>query len=311
MKEENEEKYEAWIIVFYLLYRSDELEWDTMRELAIKPKNKNIIVDYFDRLFDGNFNVEEIPCDTHFFRARQIKEEDSKDLGVNIICSNDLSSLKKECDKINKSSEGITIDFSDFLLLKSFVGDEEREKLIEIIAPLLEKLKSINFLGFDELKSGPPPKDKIKEGRLNTIDDNFLYLGYDIDTTLAEMKPIINQEYNVAECVTTKNLRIINLHNLNSSNQKNLFSKFYVLSKKVSEPNIEPNPENEKFYKITQILSHYLKSKGFDGISYKSSSYENGINLVLFDANNVKFINSKIMRIKNVKVEFEDEADTV
>lgn len=136
-------------------------------------------------------------------------------------------------------------------------------------------------------------------------------MGYDIDTTLAEMKPIINQEYNVAECVTTKNLRIINLHNLNSSNQKNLFSKFYVLSKKVSEPNTEPNPENEKFYKITQILSHYLKSKGFDGISYKSSSYENGINLVLFDANNVKFINSKIMRIKNVKVEFEDEADTI
>ena len=55
------------------------------------------------------------------------------------------------------------------------------------------------------------------------------------------------------------------------------------------------------------MLAHFLKSKGYDGISFGSSILENGVNLVLFDANKVKFVGSKIFRIKSVKVEFENE----
>lgn len=175
------------------------------------------------------------------------------------------------------------------------------------MTPLLKELKDTKFLGFNAENSGLPPKDRRKEGRLNTVDDDFLYLSYDYETTLAEMRPIINQEYSVAECVTIKELKIVNLHKVNAQNEESLLTNFYLISRKVSEPNTEPNPKNESFYKITQMLAHFLKSKGYDGISFGSSILENGVNLVLFDANKVKFVGSKIFRIKSVKVEFENE----
>lgn len=307
----NNEQYDSeqfkYFILIYLMLQSAEHEWNDMRELACDEINKQKIDEYFTKMFAQYYNEEIIPINSHFFRARQIKKGDADQLGVNKIQSEKLKLLQKECDDINASNIGITISFSDFLLAKSFFNDAKREELISIITPLLDELKDKKFLGFDSENSGIPPKNKRREGRLNTINDDFLYLSYDYETALAEMRPIINQEYSVAECVTIKELKIINLHKVNVDNKENLLTNFYLISKKVSEPNTEPNSKNESFYKITQILAHFFKSKGYDGISFGSSILENGINLVLFDANNVKFVGSKIFKIKSVKVEFENE----
>ncbi len=305
--EQHDSRKLKYIILIFLMMKSAEHEWDDMRELACNEINKTKINEYFNKLFSQCYNEEIIPTNSHFFRARQIKRDDANQLGVNRIQSEKFKLLQKECDNINESNIGIRISFSDFLLLKSISSDDQREELISIIAPLIDELKDTKFLGFNAENSGPPPKNKRKEGRLNTVDDDFLYLSYNYETALAEMRPIINQEYSVAECVTIKELKIVNLHNVNHENKENLFTNFDLISRKVSEPNTEPNPQNESFYKITQMLSHFFISKGFDGISFKSSILENGINLVLFDANNVKFVGSKIFKITNVKVEFESE----
>lgn len=307
----NNEQYNPeefkYLILIYLMLQSEEHEWNYMRESACDDINKSKIDEYFNKVFAHDYNNEIIPVNSHFFRARQIKKGDADQLGVNKIQSEKLKLLQKECDDINASNIGITISFSDFLLAKSFFNDAKREELISIMTPLLDELKGTTFLGFNAENSGLPPKDKRKEGRLNTIDDEFLYLSYDYETTLAEMRPIINQEYSVAECVTIKELKIVNLHKASAQNEENLLTNFYLISRKVSEPNTEPNPKNESFYKITQMLAHFFKSKGYDGISFGSSILENGVNLVLFDANSVKFVGSKIFRIKSVKVEFENE----
>lgn len=307
----NDELYDPeqlkYIVLIYLMLQSADHEWDCMRELACDDINKAKIYEYFNKIFSQNYNDDIIPVNSHFYRARQIKKDNANQLGVNKIQSEKLKTIQKECDNINASNNGITISFSDFLLLKYIFSDTQREDLISIFTPLLDELKNTKFLGFNAKKSGIPPKNKRKEGRLNTIDDDFLYLSYDYETALAEMRPIINQEYSVAECVTIKELKIINLHKINDINKENLFTNFYLISKKVSEPNTEPNSKNENLYKITQMLARFLKLKGYDGISYGSSILENGVNLVLFDANTVKFINSKIFRIKSVKIEFENE----
>ena len=293
--------------LLYLLIQSGEHEWDDMRVLACDDTNKEKIYEYFSKVFGGHYNDEIIPINSCFFRARQIKKTDASHLGVNKIQTEELKLLQKECEELNASDMGITVSFSDFLLIKSIFNDSQREKIVSIMSPLLAKLKDTKFLGFNAENSGLPPKDKRKEGRLNTAEDDFLYLSYDYGTALSEMRPIINQEYSVAECRTTKELRIINLHKLDTNDEKNLLTNFYLISKKISEPNTEPNPQNDGFYKITQMLAHFLKSKGYDGISFRSSLLENGLNLVLFDAGNVKFIGSKIFRIKSVKVEYENE----
>ena len=298
-----------YAILIYLLLQSEENKWDCMRKLACNEINKTKIYDYFSSLFSQYSNDEIITANSHFFRARQIKEDNVNKLGINKIQTKEYELLQKECDKINASNIGITISISDFLLSKLVLNDEQKNEIMSKGIALLDQLKTTKFLGFDAENSGLPPKNKRKEGRLNTSDDAFLYLSYDYETSLGEMKSIIDQKYSIAECVTTKELKIANLYKCKDQHEENLFTKFYLISKKVSEPNTEPNPKNESFYKITQMLAHFIKSKGYDGISFKSSIIKNGINLVLFDANNVKFINSKIFVIKSIKIDFENYFD--
>ncbi|MGM9970098.1 MAG: RES family NAD+ phosphorylase [Anaeroplasma sp.] len=306
-KEINKEWY-GIMLILWLSMRQDEYEWEKMKEQAYYSIPE--IEKYFSKLFGNDYNVEEIQCGSHFFRARQVKNQDKNELGINKIYSKHLKSLQEECDKLNSMDEKITIDFSDFLLLKAFAEDEEREKIIKCIEPLLQNAQDEKFLGFNAEQSGPPPKGRTKAGRLNDVDDTFLYLAYDEATSVAEMRPIINQLYSVAECVTTKKLKIVNLFDVSSTIKANTLSKLYILSDKVSEPNTEPDSNSDRFYKITQILSHFLKEKGYDGIGYKSAMNKIGTNLVLFDPNNVEFIKSKLIRISNVKVEFEDEINS-
>lgn len=305
IEKEIDEEWYGFILILYLSMRQCEHEWEKLKKQATNSICE--IENYFSNIFANDYIVEEIPCDSHFFRARQVKKEDKNELGINKIYSKHLKSLQEECNNLNSMYDNITIDFSDFLLLKAFAEDEEREKIIKFIEPLVKDVKDNNFLGFNTEQSGHPPKGRTKAGRLNDVDDNFLYLAYDEATSVAEMRPIINQLYSVAECVTTKKLKIVNLYDVSSTIQGNIFSKFYILSDKVSEPNTEPASDSDRFYKITQILSHFLKEKGYDGIGYKSAMNKIGINLVLFDPNNVKFIKSKLIRIKNVKLEFDDE----
>lgn len=289
----------------YLLFQSANHEWDSMRKLACDSTNKIKIEEYFTKLFPQPYNDEIIPINSHFFRTRQIKQNDKSQLGVNNIQTDEFKALQEECNEINAISNGITVSFSDFLLMKAIFNADKNNEFVHAIKSYLEKLKNIKFLGFDAKNSGLPPKNMRREGRLNTINDDFLYLSYEYETALAEMRPIIDQEYSVAECITTKEMKIVNLHELNNPNIE-LLTTFYTVSKKVSEPNTESNSQNECFYKITQMLSHFFKSRGYDGISFGSSILENGVNLILFYADNVKFIASKIFRIKSVKVESEN-----
>lgn len=193
-----------YAILIYLLLQSEENKWDCMRKLACNEINKTKIYDYFSSLFSQYSNDEIIPANSHFFRARQIKEDNVNKLGINKIQTKEYELLQKECDKINASNIGITISISDFLLSKLVLNDEQKKEIMSKGIALLDQLKTTKFLGFDAENSGLPPKNKRKEGRLNTSDDAFLYLSYDYETSLGEMKPIIDQKYSIAECVTTK-----------------------------------------------------------------------------------------------------------
>ena len=314
-KKQNDEEWPGWIALTYLMLKSSEHEWDKMRDLASDECDEEIIKEYFLKLFNDDYNEEIIPINRSFFRARQIKKDNIKDLEINKLTSKTLEPLIKECEKINNSKIGIIVDFIDFLFVKSIVNEDEREKNNRMIAKLMEQLDNTPFLGFAADKSGIPPLPR-QEGRLNSINDPYIYLSNDVNTAITEMRPIIGQEYSVAECKTLKELRVVNLHSYDTTDQKRMFSQLYVLIDKVSEPNTEPNSttnennlkqKKHNFYKITQILAHFLEEKGYDGIIYKSSLFDRGINLVLFDAKNVKFIGSKIIKIKDVNVKYDYE----
>lgn len=131
------------MLILWLLMRQDEYEWDKMKEQA----NYSIIEieKYFSKLFGNDYNIEEIQCGSHFYRARQVKKQDKNELGINKIYSKHLKLLQEECGKIIKCME-----------------------------PLLQNAQNEKFLGFDAEKSGYPPKGRTKAGRLNDVDYNYL-----------------------------------------------------------------------------------------------------------------------------------------
>jgi hypothetical protein len=56
--------------------------------------------------------------------------------------------------------------------------------------------------------------------------------------------------------------------------------------------------ENELDYLPSQYLCEFIKSIGFDGVEYRSSLYEGGFNIALFDDNKVNCIKVKTIQVK-------------
>jgi hypothetical protein len=57
-------------------------------------------------------------------------------------------------------------------------------------------------------------------------------------------------------------------------------------------------------YKPSQNLTYAVRMAKFDGIRYPSAMKRDGSNIVLFDPNDVEFVNSKLVRIDDVIVQF-------
>ena len=78
----------------------------------------------------------------------------------------------------------------------------------------------------------------------------------------------------------------------------------------VSELFSKPATGNYENYYATQYISEFIKSKGFDGIEYKSSLRKGGTNIVLFDVSkddnsnpiNYEIVGTNLYRVSNVRV---------
>src|SRR5262249_39603654 len=65
--------------------------------------------------------------------------------------------------------------------------------------------------------------------------------------------------------------------------------------------------DNSIEYVPTQILAEAFKRNGFDGIAYKSSYGEDGLNVALFDIDAADLINCGLYSIKDVSVKMDQE----
>ena len=171
----------------------------------------------------------------------------------------------------------------------------------------------------------PHPKERMKpllhsatEGRGNPKGIPYLYLATDKETAMSEVRPWvgstisvgqfkIKKELNLIECVDFKEfndnkLSIIKTNNLSKEDKRKL-SVWSDIDKAFSEPVNSTDKKSE--YVPTQILAEFFKSKGFDGIAYKSS-LSNGVNIILFDSNMADLINCLVYEVQSVQFEFKE-----
>ena len=297
-----------WQIILYAFYENEQEAWNQLRnkETELLKLTLQEYTNYFNKLFQNGIPTYALKSNTPLFRARHIKSTDNLKLGVNILDIID-SYLKIILTKedINKMEEvnnngGLTFNLQHLFLIKAQIMDKITKEQQQKIDELIKENSIQKVYGFSEKESRVPPPISRKAGRLNTISDAYLYVAFDKDTAIHEMRPSIGQQYSLAEFRSNRETKIADLTGSNISLEKdNILLAF--LADKISEPNTDGT---EIFYHITQHMSHMLQEKGYDGIMYKSALKKGKNNILLFNEENVDFISSEIIVINDVNIDY-------
>lgn len=143
---------------------------------------------------------------------------------------------------------------------------------------------------------GPPPPLQASAGRMNFEGASVFYGAMDRETCIAELRPSLSSTIVSAKFKLHRELRILDLLDLDRSYHKHDLDIFHpdYFKRKVSRSFIRlfhreirrpilPGREHE--YLVTQVLSDYLcnaHSPTIDGMLFSSVQRDKGINAVLF-----------------------------
>jgi len=151
----------------------------------------------------------------------------------------------------------------------------------------------------DDLKA--PPADLVNSGRLNPRNIPVLYMAYEEMTAVAETRPYVGARVAIAECMTNKDLKVLDLTSrYNAVSKPNNFRK--LLGELFSKP-YGPH-ESEKSYIPTQYLAEFIKKSGFDGVKYSSSLHPAGDNICIFDPKSIEVKYKREVKVMEVSIEF-------
>lgn len=156
-----------------------------------------------------------------------------------------------------------------------------------------------------------PPQTISRQGRLNPSGIPYMYTSLDELTAISESQPWIECKISIAKLVLNKDLRIADF----TSNYKADPSikndvAFITWSGLISHIFSLPiNPDDKRSYAPTQYIAELIKNNHFDGIQYNSSQNKHGINVVLFDKNNVAIVDIYDKYICEIKYQYDDHLD--
>jgi hypothetical protein len=127
--------------------------------------------------------------------------------------------------------------------------------------------------GFNEKNSVECPIGIGFEGRNNLAGASYLYAAEDVATACAEIKTTLRSLISVAEFEVKSPLTVIDFskddkkftYNINDEYGMSLGSFITLLMLEYCQP-----ASSKDDYKVTQIISDYIRKIGFDGIIYRS-----------------------------------------
>jgi hypothetical protein len=139
---------------------------------------------------------------------------------------------------------------------------------------------------------GPPPLDKAKHSRMSPSGISYMYLSDTHETCLSEIKPDVGVRIWLGRFLTKKDLKILDLVDVQAQYPDSIFSPDYdhdknwatIFLKSFAHEISRPikGESNTLGYIPTQVFTELIRSKGYDGIKYKSSQRPSGVNYTLF-----------------------------
>ena len=170
--------------------------------------------------------------------------------------------------------------------------------------------KDGKFSGFNDVNSREPLIGISGEGRNNISGASYLYLASNPETACMEIKSQFSDLISLAEFELTEAMKVVNFaaeKTFQRSDTKfhgvSLSTLFSMLMLRYTHP---VRKENE--YRITQVISDYLRKTGIDGIAYKSFLVPGGINYTIFNSypKRIRFCGSKVLIHKQANHSFWD-----
>lgn len=166
------------------------------------------------------------------------------------------------------------------------------------------------FLGYNDIYSREPVLGISGEGRNNITGASYLYISSNPETACMEIKSQFGDLISLAVFELTKSLSVIDFASEKTFQRKD--TELYGMSMGVffSELMLRfSEPVNGKnAYRVTQIISDYLRKTGIDGIKYRSFLSLGGFNFTIFNSHpsNIKFCESKVLIHKQANHSFWD-----
>lgn len=175
---------------------------------------------------------------------------------------------------------------------------------------------SDNPKGYEIDQMWNPPNKFAKSGRANPNGISYLYLANDELTTLYEVRASLFDYVSVGTFRLEENIRVINLSHstydifelaeleeLQSLEEVMIHGSFIdKLEQELSKP--RRRSDSELDYLPTQYLSELIKSMGYDGIEFKSSLYQDGVNLAIFNPDKFKALDVRLFDIENIELNY-------
>ncbi|AZL86665.1 RES domain-containing protein [Aliivibrio salmonicida] len=170
-----------------------------------------------------------------------------------------------------------------------------------------------------QYKRMKPLENSASEGRANPKGIPCLYVATDKETAMSEVRPWLGSVMSVGLFKITRDLRIIvfatdkeeSIHNHSfyfsePSDEEIIKSVWFHIDNAFSKPTKTSDLKSD--YAPTQIISEFIKSKGYDGIAYRSS-LGGGHNIALFDLESADIVSCTLFHASKINFEFERSRD--
>ncbi len=157
-----------------------------------------------------------------------------------------------------------------------------------------------------------PKRESAREGRVNPKGIPCLYVANKLETAISETRPWIGSLVSVGQFRITRNLKLIDfsvghdreldiLSCLDDPSPTDIESFVWTqVDKAFSRP--VNNSDDTAEYIPTQVISEFFKTRGFDGVAYRSLFGDKGYNLALFDLDAAELVNCALCPVESIKI---------
>lgn len=214
--------------------------------------------------------------------------------------------FKKPAVKDAYSNDDNINDYFNMQLAAIMMAVEKSTPRSKEIIDIYNRWQRKKFKGYNSSGSGAPPADITVSGRVNPERIRYLYLAEDPKTAVYEVRPTIGQFVSVATFSTKDKIKIYDLATEIKPQDVEKTENDYALLGVIQRRFSEPNTGDTLKYLPTQFLGEVIKQMGFDGVRFKSSLKNGGINVVVFDDKKCKAIQSDLIKIGDIELKFDN-----